>query len=100
MSTMRPYIQRRSSVSTAAGTIKASPDRRWAPSQPQLCAGQPGPLGQGLELGPDHFRVDLGGERRPRGEPAVRAGDHALAADQLRVLHDAVRYQLRMLDEV
>ena len=57
-------------------------------------------LGERGELGPDHGRVHLRGERGPGGEPAVGAGDDVLPADQARVLADAVGDELGMLDVV
>src|SRR5262245_41789636 len=68
-------------------------------SSPQLLRRQPGALGERGELHPHDLGIDL----QPAGEgaeAAVDAGDDVLATDHARILHDAVRHQLGMLDEV
>ena len=61
---------------------------------------QPRALGERAELLPHHRRVHLGVERRAGGEPAVRAGDDVLPADDPGVQLDGVGDQLGVLDVV
>src|SRR5262245_63073493 len=68
-------------------------------SLPQFLRSEPRALGERGELHPHDLGVDL----QPAGkgaEAAVDAGDDVLAADHARILCDAVRHQLGMLDEV
>src|SRR5262245_25917193 len=61
---------------------------------PELLAGEVGALAQRLELFPHHGDVHLRAVERLRREPAVRRGDHVLAADELGEAHDALGDQL------
>src|SRR5437773_1860333 len=67
---------------------------------PQPARGEVGPLAQRAELRPRHALLD---QLRARecAEATVDAGDDAAAiADRLDDGHDAVRHDLRMLDDV
>ena len=66
---------------------------------PELLAGDPRALGHRRELGPHHVGIDRG-LADPGAVAAIAAGDHVLAADEFGVAADALRDQLRMLDEV
>ena len=61
---------------------------------PELARGQGGALGQRFELGPRDLRMDAA------AEAAVGGGDDPLPADRAREARDALRHQLRMLDDV
>jgi hypothetical protein len=66
--------------------------------------GSPRPAGpqprDRLELGPGDLGLHLVDRPRERHEPAVGAGDHPFAADDLGVADETLRHQLRVLDEV
>ena len=66
-----------------------------APSAPELLRGEFGTFCQGLKLGPGNF-----GMAHSRTKPAVRPGDHPLAAYQSGIFNKTLCYQLRMLDEI
>src|SRR5262245_51682220 len=66
---------------------------------PELLARQLGTISHCLELGPGN----RGGDSVPirtGAEAAVRTRNHVLAAHDAGIVHDAVRHQLRMLNEV
>src|SRR5262245_56579700 len=65
----------------------------------KLFRSDPGTLGQRLELRPHDGRVNAPVERALR-EAAVGARHDPVAPDELRQAHDALRYELRMLDYV
>src|SRR6267143_4301608 len=69
-------------------------------SLPQPSRGQPRAFGHRLELGPGDLGLDLVHRPREGREAAVGARDHPLASDDLRVADEALRDQLRVLDEV
>src|SRR5947209_20440483 len=71
----------------------------WARSVPELLGGDPGALGHRRHLGPDHVGIDRG-LADPGAVATVAAGDDVLAANELGVAADALRDQLRMLDEI
>src|SRR5918998_1299671 len=60
---------------------------------PQLGAGEPGAVGQRLQLDPDDARVNLAG-RGEACETAIGAGNYVLAPDRLREAADALGDQL------
>src|SRR5579885_757778 len=62
---------------------------------PELRAGEPGALGQRLELGPDDR-----GMAHALAQPAVGPADHVLAPHQPREADQPLGHQLRVLDEV
>src|SRR5262245_27663538 len=70
-----------------------------AASAPEPAAREGGAFDQRAQLGPRHVGMDL--IARARGaEAAVGAGDHSLASDHPGEALDALRHQLRMLDEM
>src|SRR5882672_4684407 len=68
--------------------------------RPELSGGQTRALGHRLELGPRDLGLDLVDGAREGREATIGSRDHALPADDLRVPDEALRDQLRMLDEV
>ena len=66
--------------------------------RPQFLAGEPRAFGQRLELRPHDLRMDAAVERALR-KAAIGAGDHVLAADDLRQPNDAFGDQFGMRDE-
>src|SRR3984893_19377778 len=76
-----------------------SPQALLCANLPQFLRSEPRALGERGELHPHDLGVDL----QPAGEGAEAAidpGDDVLRSQHARVLHDAVRHQLGMLDEV
>src|SRR5712692_11568770 len=67
---------------------------------PEPLARQAGAFSQRLELGPDNRRVYLGRVRRLGREAAVAARYHVLAPHQIRIRHQEVGDQLRVLDDI
>src|ERR1700752_2134739 len=86
-------------ASTGGAPAPRRPAARTA-SLPELLGRDPRALGHRLELGPGDLGLDLVHRPREGREAAVGAGDHALASDDLRVAHEALRHQLGVLDEV
>src|SRR5260370_35684464 len=70
---------------------------RWGRRE-QFLRRDPRALGERLELCPHDAGVDLPCVREIR-KTAVRAGDHVLTADHLGETADALRNQLRVLDQ-
>src|SRR5499426_3592119 len=68
-------------------------------SAPELLRGEARALGHHGDLGPGDLGLHEIGPPKG-GEAAVAPGHHPLASDDLRVAHDALRHQLRVLDEV
>src|SRR5215831_6716058 len=68
-------------------------------SAPELLRGQARALGHHGDLGPSDLGLHKIGAPEG-GEAAVASGHHPLAPDDLRVAHEALRHQLRVLDEV
>src|SRR6187551_1563638 len=66
---------------------------------PELARRDSRTFGQRGHLRPDDVGID-GGLAYPRAVAAIAAGHHVLAADEICVAADALRDQLRMLDEV
>src|SRR6476661_500577 len=66
---------------------------------PELAGGDASAFGHRGHLRPDDVGIDRG-LSDPCAEAAVAPGDHVFPADKLRVTADALRDQLRMLDEV
>src|SRR5262249_793090 len=74
-------------------------DKRPRESLPQFLRSEPRALGERGELHPHDLGVDL----QPAGkgaEAAIDAGDDVSRSHHARVLRDAVRHQLGVLDEV
>src|SRR5207249_2344659 len=68
--------------------------------RPELSGGQARALGHRLELCPGDFGLHLVDGAREGREATIGSRNHALPADDLRVPDEALRDQLRMLDEV
>src|SRR5581483_10331305 len=86
--------RRRTQTETKTGNIRiVTWSRRLLPPQALRCDA--GALGHRLELGPGDLRV-----AHARPQPAVRARDDVLAADDARVGLPPVRDQLRVLHDV
>jgi hypothetical protein len=66
---------------------------------PKFLGGESGPLGQGLELKPDDFGVDLDSPGEG-AETAIDPGYHVFPPDTVGVPGDALGRQLRVFDEV
>src|SRR5262245_28970871 len=66
---------------------------------PELARGETGAFAQARQLGPDDIRIDRG-LADPGAVAAIAAGDHVLAPDEPRITADALRDQLRVLDEI
>src|SRR4029453_3281605 len=66
---------------------------------PELPAGEPCALDQAFELGP-HDRFVHATDERALREPAVGAGNHPVAADDIREAHETFGDELRMLDDI
>src|SRR5262249_25044188 len=77
----------------------SSASKRTPTDLEEFPGGDARALGHRGHLRPHHLRRD---RRLPdrRAESAVAAGDHVLAPDQLRVTGNALRDEIRMLDEV
>src|SRR5499433_1225734 len=67
-------------------------------SLPQFLRSEPRALGERGELHPHDLGVDLQPAGK-RAEAAIDSGYDVLGSRHARVLHDAVRHQLGMLDE-
>jgi len=63
-------------------------------SRPERATRDPRPIYERLQLRPRDLRM------RAPAEAAVRARDHVLAADAFREASDALRDELRVLDDV
>src|SRR5215510_3325256 len=68
-------------------------------SAPKLLRGEARALGHHGDLSPGDLGLHEIGAAKG-GEAAVAPRDHPLAPDDLRIAHEALRHQLRMLDEV
>ena len=72
----------------------------WAASAaPELFRGQPRAFGHRRQFGPHNVGID-GSLADPGAKAAIAAGDDVVPADEVGVAGDALRDQLRMLDEV
>src|SRR5215831_13740954 len=86
---------RAAAIRAKSGVLDMAFSRNGCASLPQFLRSEPRALG-------DHPH-DLGVDLQPAGEgaeAAIDAGDDVLGSHHARVLHDAVRHQLGMLDEV
>src|SRR4051812_3644002 len=99
-------------MARSAGPTPAAAPARWPTSSPAASRkstsssflekrfrGDPGPLGERLELRPHDGGMNSPVEG-PLGKAAIRARQDAVASDELRQAHDALRHELRMLDHV
>src|SRR4030095_9302598 len=68
-------------------------------SAPELGGGEARPLRHRGELGPGDLGLDEVGAAEG-GEAAIAARDHPLAPHHLRIAHDPLGHQLRVLDEI
>src|SRR6516165_10012222 len=90
---------RAAAIRAKSGVLDMAFSRNGCASLPQFLRSEPRALGERGELHPHDLGVDL----QPAGEgaeAAIDAGDDVLGSHHARVLHDAVRHQLGMLDEV
>src|SRR3569832_524962 len=78
------------------GLRKVHAPEKWSP---ELLRRQPRAFRHRGELGKHHLRIDRG-LSDPGAVAAIRSGNDVLAPDQLGVAADALRDQLRMLDEI
>src|SRR5712692_11769895 len=88
-------VRTRESQTRESGATSVSP----ASTAPKLFRGQPSALGHRCQLGPHHVGIDRG-LADPGAEAAIAADDDVVAADEVGVTGDALRDQLRVLDEV
>ena len=72
---------------------------RAASIAPELFCRQPSALGHRRQFGPHHVGIDRG-LADPGAEAAIAAGDDVVPADEVGVASNALRDQLRVLDEV
>src|SRR6188472_799291 len=80
-------------------SVRGSSGTAICRSVPELPGGDARAFCHRRHLRPDDIGIDRG-LADPGAVTTVAAGDHVLAADQLGVAADALRNQLRMLDEV